>query len=277
MKRHEYNFELWCRSATILIRYKPDRTAVHKELRAHLDDIFEAAIAKGLTEEEAEAKALESMGKAHDIAPQLAAIHKPFWGLVIQVSQIALVILLVLSLIPIWKYACSLNIYDAPHVQSFEVYESASYGEGTDRVLHHLSEPGVSFSSEAGKFTVTNAAVFTTFSDDGKKSNTQLYMLVEQRSWLPWKEHKGYFQFDPVTQWFSARDSLGNVYDCVWDKPFESSGRMRSSAVQSGIFTGTHELLINSFPQDAQWVEILYTRDGREYVLRIDLTGGDRT
>lgn len=277
MKRHEYSFNLWCHAATILIRYKPDRKAVHKELREHLDDAYEAGIAKGLTEEEAEAKALQSMGKAHDLAPQLAAVHKPFWGYVIQVSQITLIILLVLSLIPIWKYLCSLNIYDAPHLRDFAVYNSASYGEGTGRVLNHLSEPGVSFSSEAGKFTVTDAAVFTTFSDDGQKSNTYLYMLVEQRSLLPWKEHQQYFHWFSATAWFSARDSLGNVYNCYWDQLFEDSVQLYSYSVQSGIFTGTHELWINDFPQDAKWVEILCTRDGREYVLHIDLTGGDRT
>lgn len=277
MKRHEYNFDLWCHSATILIRYKPDRKAVHKELRAHLDDAFEAGIAKGLTAEEAEAKALQSMGKAHDIAPQLAAIHKPFWGYVIRVSQITLVILLVLSLIPIWKYACSLNIYDAPHVQSFEVYDPASYGEGTGRVLRHLSKPEASFSSEAGTFTVTNAAVFTTLSDDGKKSSTQLYMLVRQRSLLPWKEHQEYFQYFSATAWFSARDSLGNEYACYWESYLDNTPRLNTKEVQSGIFTGTHELWINDFPLDAQWVEILCTRDGREYVLHIDLTGGDHT
>ena len=276
MKRHENKFNLWCESATVLIRYKPDRKAVHRELRAHMDDAFDAAIAKGLTEEEAEAKVLEAMGKAHDLAPQLAAIHKPFWGFVIQVSQIALVILLVLSLIPIGKYITNLRIYDSPHVQNFEVFSSGSYGESTGRVLHHLSKPGVSFSSEAGTFTATDAAVFTTFSAEGY-SSTQLYVLLEQRGLLPWKEHQEYFRFDAVTQWFSARDSKGNVYVCYWDALFENSGRLNSDAVQSGIFTGTHALWINDFPKDATWVEILYTRDGREYVLHIDLTGGDRT
>ena len=217
------------------------------------------------------------MGNAHDIAPQLAAIHAPFWGYVIRVSHIALVILLVLSLIPIWKYVSNLNIYDAPHVQNFEVFAPDSYGEDTGRVLHHLSQPDISFSSEAGTFTVTDAAVFTTFHDDGEGSTTQLYVLVEQWSLLPWKEHEGYFKFGAVTEWFSAKDSVGNVYDCIWSSPTDERGRLYSNAVQSGIFTGSHELWINNFPQDATWVEILYDRDGREYVLRIDLTGGDRT
>ena len=277
MKRHEYNFNLWCESATILISYKPDRKAVHKELRAHLDDAFDAAIAKGMTEEEAEAKALESMGKPHDIARQLAAVHKPFWGYVIRVSQIALIILLVLSLIPIYKYIGSLYLRDAPNLRDFAIFDAASYGEGTDRVLHHLSEPGVSFSSEAGRFTATDAAVFTTFSDDGESARTQLYVLVRQRSWLPWKEHQEYFHWFSTTSWFTARDSFGNEYPCYWDPHSDGTSQLYSKDVQSGIFSGTHLLWINHFPKEAEWVEILCARDGREYVLHIDLTGGDHT
>lgn len=277
MKRHEYNFNLWCDSATILISYKPDRKAAHKELRDHLDDAYDAAIASGLTEDEAESKALSSMGNAYDVARQLAAIHKPFWGYMIRVCQIAVAILLVLSLIPTWKYISSVNFLEATNLWDFAIFDSASYAEGTGRVLHHLSEPGVSFSSEAGTFTVTNAAVFTTFPDDSETPWTQLYLLVEQRSILPWKENKGYFRFDAVTQWFTARDSLGNEYDCYWNKPYENRGRLNSHAVQSGIFTGSHALWINHFPQDAEWIEILCTRDGREYVLHIDLAGGDHT
>lgn len=260
-----------------MIRYKPDRKAARKELRAHLDDAFDAAIEKGLTEEEAESKALSSMGNAYDIARQLAAIHKPFWGYVIQVSQIALAILLVLSLIPIGKYISNLNIYDATNFRDFAIFDSASYGEGTGRTLHHLSEPGVSFSSEAGTFTVTHAAVFTSYPDDSETPWTQLYLQVEQRSHLPWKEHKEYFRFDAVTQWFTARDSLGNVYDCLWESASQDKGRLNTHAVQSGLFSGSHVLWINDFPQDAEWVEILCTRDGREYALHIDLSGGDRT
>lgn len=276
MNRHEYNFDRWCKSATTLIRYGPDRRAACKELYNHLLDAYDACLEKGMTEDEAEAQAIASMGNAVDIALQLAAVHKPFWGYMIRVSQIALAVLLVLCLLPLWDYVTDLNLYDAPHVQSFDVYDPASYTDSSVRVLHHLSEPDVSLSSEAGTFTVTDAAVFTIFSQDNGSSSTQLYMLVQQRGLLPWKERTGYFQFFSATAWFSARDSLGNTYPCQWD-PNDDKPRLCSRDVQSGIFTGTHELWINDFPQDAQWVDILYTRDGREYVLHIDLTGGDRT
>jgi len=118
--------------------------------------------------------------------------------------------------------------------------------------------------------------VFTTFPDE-YHSFTQLCLLVRQQSLLPWAEHEEYFQFDGVANWFSARDSLGNIYSCYMDRRYQDTNHLNSQTVQSGIFTGTHELYVADFPQNAQWVEILYSRDGREYVLRIDLTGGGCT
>lgn len=277
MKKHEFNFDHWCRVATGAIRYGPDRKAASQELRGHLDDAFEAALARGLTEEEAENAVLESMGRAEDIRPQLAAIHKPFWGYVIQVSQIALLILLVLSLIPILKFSPMLLPKEPYSFWDFDMYDPASYGEDRGRVLHHLSKPEVSFRTEAGKFTVTDAAVLTKFPEGDNYSGTQLFVLMEQTSLLPATEHRAYLKSFGIGAYFAARDSLGNEYPCYWDPYEDDTPHVNAWNVTTGVFTCTYTLWINDFPQDAQWVELLYIRDGREHVLRIDLTGGDRT
>lgn len=73
-------FTEWCFYATKKIRYGPDKEIVKKELMAHLEDAYEAHLLNGLSPTEAERKVLSSMGSAEEIAPQLAAVHKPFWG-----------------------------------------------------------------------------------------------------------------------------------------------------------------------------------------------------
>lgn len=271
MKKHEFNFQLWCRIATGRIRYKPDRKAVSDELYGHLEDAYDACIAKGMTPEEAEAKTLETMGRAEDIAPQLAAIHKPFWGFVLRASQILLIVLLVLSLIPVWQYAKKLDLEDGPKHREFEIYDSASYGSETGRTLHHLSHPDISFSSDGNRFTLTDAALFTEYSEYYQKDMTRLYILVQQTSLLPWTEHMQYYDFFPVTQYFFVRDDKGNVY------PFSANGSWTTYGTQTGIFTCTHECWINDFPADAAWAELCYERDGRSFALRIDLTGGEQS
>jgi len=276
MKKHEFNFQRWCRIATEKILYKPDRKVVYKELRDHLEDAYDACIAKGITPDEAEAKVLETMGKAEDIAPQLAAIHKPFWGFVLQTCQILLIVLLCLSILPLWDYATDLNL-GVRNLRDFELYDSASYGGDTGRTLHHLSQPEASFSCDGNRFTLTNAVLFTADKEDGTRGSTQLYVRIRQTSQLPWTECESYLGrgYETTRYWFHARDSLGNVYDGNWLQSNPDLHYMYSRGMQSGIFTYTHECWINEFPADAEWVEICYERDGRKFALHVDLTGGD--
>ena len=272
MKKHEFNFDLWCRVATGAIRYGPDRKAASQELRGHLDDAFEAALARGLTEEEAENAVLESMGRAEEIRPQLAAIHKPFWGYVIMASQVALVILLVLSLLPIWKYFTGLKLEEKPNnYKDFELYSAESYGGDTGRTLHHLSQPHVSFRSDGNTFTVTDAVLFTEYSPHLEADVTRLYLLVDQFSLLPATElemYDGNNDFFTTICYFFMRDDRGNIY------PLRTAKSRSTNTVQSGFFTQTHECGVSDFPVDAKWVEFCYERDGRSFSLRIDLTGG---
>ncbi len=271
MKKKDYNFDIWCRRATETISYRPDRKRVFAELRGHLEDAYDTHITRGLSPEEAEQKALESMGSAQAVAANMAAVYKPFWGYVLQASQIVLVVLLILSSIPIWKYLNSLNLQAAPQYHNFDLYDSASYGGETGRTLHHLSQPDVSFRSDGNIFQVTDAVVYTEYSEYYEKDMTRLYIQIQQRSNLPWREHNAYNGFYCVVSHFFIRDDKGNEYY------FIHRGARSSGFVQSGIFTATHLCWVNDFPSEAKWADLCYERDGRSFTLRIDLTGGDRT
>ena len=87
-----YTFAKWCLEAVSQIKYTADRDEVYEELRAHLEDHRDALMEQGIPREEAEKRALEAMGSAKEIAPQLAAVHKPFWGYVysimVRVTQV---------------------------------------------------------------------------------------------------------------------------------------------------------------------------------------------
>lgn len=74
------NFISWCQRATQEIRYKPDREAVTKELYQHLEDRYNALIDEDVPPAKAEKQALEDMGSAEVIAPQLAVVHPPWLG-----------------------------------------------------------------------------------------------------------------------------------------------------------------------------------------------------
>lgn len=268
----------WCEIATCRIRFGPDRKKVTNELMGHLEDRRDALMEQGMDEREATEKALEAMGDAKEIAPQLGAIHRPFWGYALRVCKIALIVLLCLGILPIWNYFKDLKLQETPDLRQFNIYDSTSYGGDTGRTLLHLSHPNKSFASDGNTFTLTDVAVCSSNSEYYGANFTQLYVRIRQNSLLPWTEHDEYFDnnFSTITAWFFARDSLGNVYKPFMELSAQNSPRLYTYGVQSDIFTFTHECWINEFPAEAEWVDICYERDGRNFSLRIYLTGGER-
>lgn len=274
-------FDLWCSIASGRILFPPDRDEVYEELMQHLQDRQEDLMAQGMDEETATEQTLLSMGDAKEIAPQLAALHKPFWGYALLVSKLLLVFVLIFSLIPIWNYITKVcNFYDPEHYYrdyAFDVFDPASYDNHSERTLHHLSEPNVSFSSDGYRFTVTDAALFTHQPEQQDGQITQLFFLLEQRGSLSWTKTEGYYNTlgsSSVSNQLFARDSLGNYYYSNASR-YHDDPALLVVDCQTGLFTATHVCWINNFPKDAEWVEICYARDGRSFSLLIDLTGGD--
>ncbi len=267
-------FSRWCLKATWQIGFPPDRKRVSQEYHDHMTDHYEALIESGVERMEARRQVLESMGDPEEVAPLLAAIHKPFWGYFLRFSRIVAIVLLVLALLPIYHYAKDLHFEETPTLRDFDIYSENSYGGDTGRTLLHLSQPDLSFRSDGNRFVITDAALITTTLSDGTSERTTLYIRMKQTSLLPWEEQDVYFDYFPVSAWFSARDSLGNTYPGYMDQSGKDESLLATTGVQSGIFTYTHELWINNFPADAQWVDICYERDGRNYSLRVYLDGG---
>lgn len=265
MKRHEYEFQVWCQIAAARVQYPPDRKKVIAELYDHALDHYDSLLVKGKDPEEAIGLTLTALGDPKELAPLLGAIHPPFWGFFLRTCQILLIALLCLSILPIWNYCKELRLEDAPDFRNYDVYDPASYGGDTGRTLLHLSQPGVSFSSDGNTFTLTDAVLFT-YGDEGKRC---LEVRIRRTSAIPASEDQEFFESFRNVLPFIARDSLGNEYSYIFP-----SSRCAAS-VQSGIFERTYAYWINDFPADAQWVDICYERDGRSHALRVELNGGD--
>lgn len=272
------SFHMWCLVATGRIGFLPDRQRVRAELEQHLNDRYEGFLAQGHDPDDAAKMTLEAMGSASELAPQLAAIHRPFWGYFLRTVQAVLILLLCLSILPIWDYITNLNLRDKPNLYpTYDVYDSDSYGGDTGRTLLHLSQPDVAFSSDGYRFTVTDAVMVREYSESQGKEVTQLYFLVDQRGQLPWSETERYYnraQYSAVCRLFTAKDSLGNFYYSYAEQSLDNPG-LQVVYCQSGLFTCTYACWINDFPAEAEWVDVCYERDGRSFSLRIWLTGGD--
>lgn len=246
------SFDAWCKRAVSQIRYKPDQQAVFDELKAHLEDHFEDLLTQGYSIEEAKRLALEAMGSAEEIAPQLGQIHKPFWGYVYSVVKVAAIITSFLALFLL--IAASINHFHARiSIAGFKSLEEEGQGG-------YYCEPNVSVTCEGYRFRVAEAAI--------NAEGDTLHLELQTMYW-PWMRECQIY--DHI--W--AVDSLGNVYSSRWEANYANIPKLKWGG---GYFTGNlavQGLCLTQFDSEAQWVELRYDRDGREIVLHIDLTGGE--
>lgn len=260
-----YKFKCWCEKAASGISFPPDRRKVYQELMAHMEDHYDLLLEHGLDPDTAQQMTVEAMGDPWPIAKDLAAIHRPFWGYFLRATRVILVIATLIAVIPLGIFLINTS-FDGPWVHVWDMYSVSSYGGDTGRTLLHRSEPNASFESDGYTFTATDAVVWR----HDESGYTAFYCLIEQFNPLPWASHT------EVGYWFWAEDSLGNYYYSHYETAQDEEPRVSAiygNMSQTGILTYTYEFWINDFPK-AEWIQIHYTRDGRNEVLFIDLTGG---
>lgn len=280
MKRYEYEMKQWCDTATCMLRFQPDRKKVHHELRTHLQEHFDALVEQGIEPQEAADRAREAMGDPLEVAPLLAAVHRPFWGFCLRISQVAMIALLCVCTILGARYVKNLDIDQPGSWWEYDMFDSASYGGDTGRTLHYLLEPGNRFTTDYSIFTLSNAVISTKYFEYYGEERNVAYFRLEQISALPIQEYMEYTKWTTgpksITANFYAVDSHGNTYTFCGSENGHSwaTADMR----QTGIFTAAHDFWINDFHGvDAKWIDICYDRDGRDIRIRIPLTGGDGT
>lgn len=257
-------FFYWCRDAVSQIKYGPDRKTVYLELYEHMEDRYHSFVERGMTHETAEKKTLEAMGDPKELAPQLAAIHKPHWAYAMLVTRSIVVALIVHCIIRGIIFLLGLGLSSYPYDQW------DPYTQGGDVRIAYM-QPDVSDTSDGYTFTVEEAALWRTYFDeptDAMEYFDDLYLRLSVTNPLPWMPEQ------EAVEWMWAVDSEGiryNSHSQTYDPdiPWISFNQYRT-----GIFTYAYELAIQDTTEDIQWIELHYDRAGRDVVLRVDLTGG---
>lgn len=256
-----YGFTRWCRRATAKIKFPPDRDAVAKELQQHLEDHYDALIAQGATHEEATAQAIAAMGSAEVIAPQLAAVHKPFWGYAARVTGFIAFFLLVCA---IWFAGMSL-------VNRTITRDEPEYFTETE--LHYETRifydtPGtVIAAGDRYLFLINKAAVWEPkYISEGDTLSACVQIKVFRWPHLD--------TFDGL-EYFYAVDDLGTIYQPPYNDDRDHP-RLSYGNVAYFPASQTFNLDVYGIPtQGIGWLELRYDRDGRDIAIRIDLTGGE--
>ena len=271
-------FQDWCRKAVSQIIYIQDRIDAEMELMRHMEDRYEAMREQGMSHDEAEISTVEAMGNPYEIAVELGRLHRPFWGLLQQRSRKVLLVAMVLLFIVFWlnfTANVALGGYDTPKYPNFNPFTATRYVDDAghfDRIFHLT--PGTAAESDGFTITVTDAALWQYTPSNtvtGAKAADTLYIQLKFFNPRPWARHDG-----DVTNWFYAVDDLGNTYTAFNERSSLNEPSVYSSFCQTGPFTYIHDLYLSKFvSRDARWIDLHYTRAGRNIILRINLTGGE--
>lgn len=266
----DWKFYEWCRKAVSAIGFPPDKNAVCRELMDHMDDHCAALMEQGHDPDTARRMTVTAMGDPYEVAPLLAALHRPFWGYFLRAVRVLLVIALTLTLIPFGLYLGG-SPYSQPEYSRFDPFCDRSVtdevGE-TTRLFY--AQPNQSAALDGRILTLTQAAMwYTDFTAEGLEDGTSFSFrirVIDPRSWA---------QPDLFLEHFWAEDSLGNTYAPEAVRATDGTPAVSGRSYQTGPFTHTLELSLNGFcSQEADWIDICYTRDGRDLRFRIRLTGG---
>jgi hypothetical protein len=263
-----YKLENWCFEAVEKIKYRPDRDVVYTELLQHLDDRCESFLSQGMSKDIAVIRTVEAMGDPKELAPQLAAIHRPFWGFAHRITKWLLCIIAIITVIVI-----SFSVHDYFNTRQPQRNESwVDQSEDPSRTRLLYVEPNCSDSSDGYTFTVTRAAIQKQDDEyqDGK-AYTTTYLALELKisNYLPWA---GDF-LGMRALW--GKDNLGTVYANTRN-PYSNTQPMYYGTNGHDNFTTYYDFRIEiEDPEALTWFELHYDRDGRDIVLHIDLTGGD--
>lgn len=270
MRHHA--FEDWCDSAVSGIIFSPDQVTVYKELYAHLEDHYDFLRAQGVEPGDAEKQVVEAMGDPYVIAPQLAAIHKPFWAYFLRATRWLLIVMLILTCIPIGKFLLELDFSDPSH-HDYDIYDASNYGGDTGRTLLMLTQPDISFKDSGYTYTVTDAVVWKHTYEGEEKAF--LYLRLKQFNPLPWAVFDNWQNY--ALYHLYAVDALGTYYYCMEDRLSYEEPYVALSGDQTGPMTHEYVLWINDIQLEGNdWIEFIYDRDGRDHTIRIDLPGGEQ-
>ena len=247
----------WCSEATQMIKFPPDREAVQDELKQHLLDKQADLREHGVPEEEIEAQAVAAMGSAEEIAPQLAAIHRPFWGYAYRVCCLIFAIVLTVSL-PFLL----LKLNNLPYYLQKPEFENI-FTEGT--VIWRSAQD-----TQACVYDYRLTLMQSCLVDDESHGTVFMAQLKVQHP----KMYNGAELMDFV--W--AEDSLGNVYHNTPARsyiPTIGSERYIHVEYQRYLFWSCFTLRLHGLrAEGVQWIDLHYDRDGVEFTIRIDFPGG---
>ena len=280
MERDQMNGFQWLYIATRGIRFKPDRAAVRAELAAHLEDKQAdlQRIFPDLSPEEAERRAVESMGDAWEVRKQLAKIHKPWLGWLWRLSQI-LAVLACLWLVSFGFFrGDDAYLGDHPYSEWWDgddLPRTARMGDDDDLRYLPGDDPNQLLALEIGQtehvvgqdVSLRRAALWQ--GEDG----LELYLYLRINTWRFWE--RGVLR----DEWMKVTDDRGNHYVLgVESGEHPKDGSLMNGLSMGGFghFHSGYEVYIRNLDPDARWIYLDYGPTQPLFSFAVELKEGDQ-
>lgn len=259
------NTESWLNAATEKIRFAPDREAVKKELRDHLEDRRDALLARGLAAEEAETQATAAMGDPAELAQELGRLHSPWWGYIWRASQ--------------WGLLCAVFL-----IFGLATNDIAPAFEPIDEVHQYLIYSGTDFFGEprilertvytpdkkvvTGDYVIhADTATLDRIGFEEGDAFQVLYLDFSIRTKLPGNPLALYSAVTQVT------DSAGNIYSSGVPAKDEPPQHRSFRDEDHLLWSQKARLMLWHLPEDVQWVELIFGCGEYRRTLRVELNG----
>lgn len=287
MERDQMNGFQWLYIATRGIRFRPDRAAVRRELEAHLEDKQAdlQRIFPDLSPEEAERRAVESMGDAWEVRKQLAKIHKPWLGYLWRLSQV-LAVLACLWLVSFGLfrgedaylgddgYSELWDVDGLPGTAVMGNQDDLRYLPGDDPNQLLALEPGLTEHIGGQNVSLRRAALWQ---GDGR---LDLYLYLRVDTWRFWE--RGVLR----QEWMKVTDDRGNCYALDGDsyyalvgagEPPEDGSRASGLTLGGyGPFHSGYEVYIRDLDPEARWIYLDYGPAQPLFSFAVELKEGDQ-
>ena len=206
--RSQGEFQRYCSSVCVLIRWKPARQAVARELTGHLNDHADALAGQGMDWDRAASQAVKAMGNPYALGLALDRLHSPFW------HRVALGIALLALALAVWL-AILLRVDQGeliPHRADLPLWgdEEAALLEGDWRQVTAVAARGIAEGGgRLGDYTLTPGAAAVVRLEDGETGETAYELRVAYTaSHNPLRTGP----LDLRAARITASDSLGGTY-----------------------------------------------------------------
>ena len=270
----------WLYIATRGIRFKPDRAAVRAELAAHLEDKQAdlQRIFPEMSPEEAERRAVESMGDAWEVRKQLAKIHRPWLGYLWRLSKV-LAVLACLWLVGLGVFrGDDAYLGDNPYSEWWDMDDlprTAVMGDDDDLRYLPGDDPDQLLALELGQtehiagqdVSLRLAALWQ--EEDG----LELYLYLRINTWRFWE--RGLLR----EEWMKVTDDRGNCYVLgVESGKHPEDGSLMNALTMGGLgpFHSGYEVYIRNLDPEAQWIRLDYGLTEPLFSFTVELKEGEK-